>query len=469
MVLLETEGKMIVSDNIHDRKGIFEPAKDVPVLMNVDVAVVGGGVAGIAAAIAAAREGAKTVLIERDGCLGGTATVGMMCVFQGVDFSVVRGIFYELVKRLKEWQGIMLDPNACHAPFDPEIFKFISEQLILESNSEILYHACFANAIVRDKVVEGIIVEAEEGRRAILARITVDTSGNANVVATAGAPFEKDEYVQPVTQVFRMDHIDLMRLVEYIKTNPDQFYSAPGQRTWLIDQDPPFFTVGGFFDLIKYARRKKELYLPHDSIWLGTLPRQGELFINTTRVGNVDGTSSVDLSKAVIDTRKQMWSVAKFLIRYVPGFEKAQIVDSGVRIGVRETRRTIGEYMLTKNDLLTGRRFSDAIANYNFPMDVHSPKGKEEGHGWTLVPASYDIPFGCLIPKSYESLLVGGRCISTDHEAHGSTRSMPCCMATGQAAGVAAAIAAKKGITIRDIDVRELREALFRQGVLLQE
>lgn len=460
---------MIFSDNLHNRKEIFEPAKHIPVLMNVDVAIVGGGVAGIAAAIAAAREGAKTVLIERDGCLGGTATVGMMCVFQGADFSVVRGIFYELVERLKEQQGIVLGPNACHAPFDPEIFKFVSEQMVLESGSEILYHTYFSKAIVRDKVVEGIIVETEGRRCAILAKNTIDTSGNADVIASVNAPFEKDKYLQPVTLVFRIDHVDLMKLIEYIKANPEQFYSASGQRTWLIDQDPPFFTVGGFFDLIRDAKSKKELYLPHDSIWLGVLPRQGELFINATRVGNVDGTSSVDLTKAVIDARKQMWSVAKFLIRHVPGFEKAQIVDSGVRIGVRETRRTIGEYMLTKDDLLTGRRFSDAIANYNFPMDVHSPKGKEEGHGWTLVPASYDIPLRCLIPKSYESLLVGGRCISTDHEAYGSIRSMPCCMATGQAAGVAAALAAKKGIAIRNIDIKELRDALFRQGGLLQE
>ncbi|RLC36767.1 MAG: FAD-dependent oxidoreductase [Candidatus Nealsonbacteria bacterium] len=466
---MEAEGRIIFSDNLNNKKEIFEPEKRVPVLMNVDVAIVGGGVAGIAAAIAAAREGAKTVLIERDGCLGGTATVGMMCVFQGADFSVVRGIFYELVERLKEQQGIVLGSNACHAPFDPEIFKFVSEQMVLESGSKILYHTYFSKVIVRDKVVEGIIVETEGRRCAILAKNTIDTSGNADVIASVNAPFEKNEYVQPVSLVFRMDHIDLMKLVEYIKTNPDQFYSAPGQRTWLIDQDPPFFTVGGFFGLIKYAKSKKELYLPHESIWLGVLPRKGELFINATRVVGVDGLNCIDLTKAIIDTRKQMWSVAKFLIRYVPGFKEAQIVDSGVRIGVRETRRAIGEYMLTKDDLLTGKRFSDAIANYNFPMDVHSPKGKEEGHGWTLVPTSYDIPFRSLIPKNYKRLLVGGRCISTDHEAHGSTRSMPCCMATGQAAGVAAAIAANKGIAIRDIDIRELRNALLKQNVLLKE
>lgn len=460
---------MVISDNIYNNynKGdIIEPAREVPVLMEVDVAIVGGGVAGIAASIAAAREGAKTVLIERDGCLGGTATVGMISGFQGADISVVRGIFYEFVKKLKEHKGIMYGPNAGYASFDPEVFKYISEQFVLESGSEILYHTCFSNAMVKNMVVKGIIIEAEEGKRAILAKSTIDTSGNANVVAAAGAPFTKDKCTQPMTLGFRMDQIDVMKVAEYVKDNREQFYSAPGQQTWHIEQDHPFFVVGGFFDLIKAAKKKKELYLPHDSIWLHVLPRRGEISINATRIIGLDGTSSVDLTKAVIDARRQMWSVTKFLIKYVPGFEKAQVVDSGVRIGVRETRRSIGEYILTRDDLLNSKRFPDTIANYNFPMDVQSPKGNEEGHGWTLIPVPYDIPFRCLIPKNYEGILAGGRCISTDHEVHGSTRSMPCCMATGQGAGVAAAIAANKGIALGNIDIRELRDTLVRQGVI---
>lgn len=447
-------------------KEIAEPAKMLPVLMQVDVAVVGGGVAGIAAAVAAARNGAKTVLIERDGCLGGTATTGLMVVFMGVDFDVLTGTCRDFLERMAARKGAMIGSNT---PFDPEVFKSVAEEWLTGHGVQLLYHAWFADVIVRDETVAGVVVELKEGRRAILARQVIDATGDADVVAAAGAPFEKSPAMQPVTSIFRVDHVDLPQLIAYIENNPDQFYNEQGQKTWRLDNDPPFFTIGGFFDLIKKARDQGELDLPHESIWLGPLPRQGELFINTTRVQGVDGTSSLELSRAEVETKRQAWSVWNFLRKHVPGFARAEMVDIAVRMGVRETRRAIGEYVLTKEDLLSGRRFPDAIAMYNFPMDVHGPRGQEEGHGWTVVRNAYDIPFRALIPKGFDGLLVSGRCISSDHEAHGSTRAMPCCMATGEAAGTAAAIASRKGLSARDVNREELRRTLKAQGVMLRD
>ncbi len=190
-----------------------------------------------------------------------------------------------------------------------------------------------------------------------------------------------------------------------------------GQVTWKLDHDPPFFTIGGFFDLIKQAREAGELSLPHDSIWLGPLPTEGHYFINTTRIGKLDGTKSFNLSKAEIELRQQMWEVVRFLVNSVPGFENASLLDSAVRVGVRETRRMVGEYILTGNDLIEGRSFDDAIVNYDFPMDIHGGIGKEETHCWGLIDKPYDIPYRCIIAKVIDNLFVVGRCISVDSGA----------------------------------------------------
>lgn len=444
---------------------IVEARRETRVLDSVGVLVVGGGVAGMAAAVAAARNGARTILAERDGCLGGTATMGLMAVLMGVDFDVNRGACHELVSRLAERDGALTGPNVA---FDPETFKIVADEWLAANGVELLYHAWFAAPIVEGRTVRGAILEMKEGRRAVLAETTIDASGDGDVAAAAGAQFARDGESQPVTSIFRLDGVDIPPLIRYIEAHPTQFYSAPGQRVWLVDRDPPFFTVRGFFDLIRKAREGGELDLPHDSIALGPLPVPGQVFVNATRIGGVDGTKSRDLTRGEIEARRQAWSVARFLRRHVPGFGGARLIDVAARIGVRETRRIVGDYVLTREDLLAGRRFHDAVARNWFPMDVHGPAGNEEGHGWTVVPAPYEIPFRCLLPRGCEGLLAAGRCISTDHEAHGSIRSMPCCLATGQAAGTAAGLASRQGTPPRSLDYGILRTALMEQGVLLE-
>jgi hypothetical protein len=444
---------------------IPEALQQLPVVGRFDVVVVGAGVAGISAAIASARNGMKTLLVERDGCAGGTATTGLMVVFMGVNFDLVKGNCLELISRLEKNKAAMIGPNT---PFDPEELKFLAEEWLGEHKVEMLYHALFSDVICCGSILKGIVVDLKEGRRAILAEMVIDASGDGDVAAAAGALFEKRDRTQPLTSIFRVDHVDTARVIEFIQAHPQQFFNLPGQQTWKIDNDPPFFTIGGLFDLIKAARRKGELYLPHDSIWFGPLPRKGEYYINATRIGGLDGTLSRDLTKAELDVRKQARSVVAFLRKYVPGFEETQLVDTAARIGVRETRRITGEYTLLREDLVNGREFDDAIAVYDFPMDVHGPEGKEESHGWTLVKTPFDIPYRVLVPKGVENLLTSGRCISVDHNAHGSTRAMPCCMATGEAAGVAAALAVKEKCSIRKVDISLLRKTLVAQGAYLR-
>jgi hypothetical protein len=425
----------------------------------------GAGVAGIAAAIGAARNGSKTLLVERDGCVGGTATTGLMAVFMGVNLDVLKGTFAELVRRLEGKGGIFVAENSA---FDPETLKYVAEEWLLEEKVHLLYHASFSDVLISGTSVKGVVLQLKEGRRSILAKVLIDTTGDADVAAAADVEFQAATHVQPMTSIFRMDKIDTPKVIEYIESHQDQFFSLKGQKTWHVDRTPPVFTVGGFFELIKKARESGELYLPHDSIWLGPLPREGQYFINTTRIQELSGTSSFDLSKAEIDMRKQAWSVASFLKKNIPGFEHAEMLDIAVRIGVRETRRIAGEYILASEDLYRGAKFDDVIAVYDFPMDIHGPTGQEETHDWGVIDGNYEIPYRVLLPKKIDNLLVGGRCISSDTKAHGSTRAMPCCMATGEAAGVAASIACKSGKFPRNIDVRELQKLLKEQGVCFQ-
>lgn len=436
-----------------------------PVIMEYDTVVVGAGVAGISAAVAAARNGMKTLLVERDGCVGGTATTGLMVVFMGVSFDTIKGNCETLLRRVEKNGGAFLGANT---PFDPEIFKRESERWLIENGVNMLFHATFAQAIVEDGKITGIIVNVKEGFRTILCQTLIDATGDADVAASAGAEFQHATHTQPMTSIFRMDHVDTPVLMEYVRHNPDQFFNKRGQMTWVEDHDPPFFSIGGFFDIVKAGRESGELDLPHDSIWLGPLPRKGQYFINTTRVPDLDGTSSIDLSKAELEVRRQAWNVADFIVKHFPGFKDAYIIDIAVRVGVRETRRLLGQFVLTGDDLRSGASYEDTIATYDFPMDIHGAVGGEDTHAWGLIDGAYDIPYRVLVPRTVDNLLVSGRCISVDGEAHGSTRSMPCCMATGEAAGVAAAIAIKDGCTTATVDVRKLQKTLVEQGVNLR-
>lgn len=438
---------------------------EVSIIAEYDVVIVGAGVAGISAAVAASRNGMKTLLVERDGCVGGTATTGLMVVFMGVSFSTIRGNCKELIDRLERKGAAFVAENT---PFDPEVFKFEAEQWLLENNVDILYHAAFSDVLVENDCVKGIFLQMKEGMRLVLAKIIIDTTGDADVAAAAGVDFQFTNHVQPMTSIFRMDNVNTPEVISYIENHKDQFFSQRGQITWKVDHNPPFFTLGGFFDLIKEGKERGELVLPHDSIWLGPLPRAGQYYVNTTRIGGMDGTSSIELSKAEIEMRKQAWNVAEFMKKNIPGFENAEMLDIAVRVGVRETRKIIGEYILTGEDLESGASFKDAIAIYDFPMDIHGAVGKEETHSWGLIDKVYDIPYRCLIPTKVENILVAGRCISSDSRAHGSTRSMPCCMATGEAAGVAASLAIKSNVVPRNVNVEDLRALLQAQGVLLR-
>jgi hypothetical protein len=450
------------------------PPRSGALAAETDVLVVGGGPAGIGAALGAARAGARTVLVERYGFLGGNATAALVMPLMsfhtqqptfelhgvtnllphdhGPGHSVIAGALQELTERLVAAGGALAPTleTGYVVPFDPEVFKLVAMELLDEAGVELLFHA-LASGLVGTRVRDGVVFETKSGPVVVKARVVVDCSGDADVAAQAGARFEigrdPDGLVQPMTLMFRMGEFVRTAFAAYVEAHPDQWRG-----------------VHGLWDLVRQAAEAGELDLTREDILFFATPHESEVSVNSTRVTRVLGTDVWDLTCAEMESRRQMRQLVRFLQRYVPGFEKAYALQSGVTIGVRETRRVLGAYCLTADDLLQARKFDDVIARGTYPVDIHNPEGK--GTVLKRIPPgeAYDIPLRCLIPLGVDDLLVAGRGISGTHEAHSSFRVMPISVATGQAAGVCAALSARLDQAPRVLPVSAVQEELLRQG-----
>jgi FAD dependent oxidoreductase len=443
-----------------------------------EVLVVGGGPAGLGAALGAASADAQVILAERYGFLGGNATVALvmplmsfhtqrlaapqtsprhlMPADHGPGDPVIAGVLKTLLERLVAAGGAITpsEQTGFVVPFDPEMFKLVALDLLDEVGVQFLLHA-YATDVVGSPLVDGVVFATKSGPLVIKAQVVVDCTGDGDVAALAGAPFEvgrdDDQLVQPMTLMFRMVDFDPQAFEAYVQSHPTQWRG-----------------VHGLWDLIAQATVSGELDLPREDILFFGTPHAHEVSVNSTRITRVLGVDVWDLTYAEWQARRQMRQIASFLQRYVPGFANAYVVQSGGRIGVRETRRIVGEYQLTANDLLSARKFDDAVARGTYPIDIHNPQGK--GTILQRLPPgeAYDIPLRCLQPQGVDNLLVAGRCISGTHEAHSSYRVMPIAMATGQAAGVCAALASRQMTSPKAVAPADVQQELRRQGANLR-
>jgi hypothetical protein len=443
-----------------------------------DVVVVGGGPAGIGAALGAAEAGADVIVAERYGFFGGNATVALvmplmswhnearraeqhgvedrlrlMPTDHGPGEPVVAGALLALMDRLLvRGSAVAPSPKTGYTvPFDPEGYKLAVLDLFDEAGVRYLLHSFASGIVGPSRAPTGVVLETKSGPLVLEAGALVDATGDGDVAAAAGADYEvgreRDGLTQPMTLMFRMVEFDRARFAEYVLDNPDQWRG-----------------VHGLWELIQQAHEAGELDLPREDLLFFATPHEREVSVNSTRVSGALGTDVFDLSRAEWIARRQMDQVAHFLRKRVPGFEQAYAVQSGAQVGVRETRRIVGEHRLTTADVLRANRFDDVIARGSYPVDIHDPEGR--GTILRRLPegGAYDIPLRCLIPVGVDGLLVGGRCISGSHEAHSSYRVTPIALATGQAAGVCAAIATRRGIAPRDVPADEVQRELARQG-----
>lgn len=421
-----------------------EPEKRIPVYREVDVLVLGGGPAGVAAAVSAARAGAKTLLVEQQGDVGGVATTGLMSHWTG---DTAGGIYEEILDR-----SMVPSDHSKRKHIVTERLKTVLLEMLFEAGAEVLLNTMAAAPIAEDGRVKGVIIENKSGRSAVFAKVTVDSTGDGDIAARAGAEYvlgrETDGKMQPVTLMFKVGGVDYERAVL-----------------------PPSFE--SYIDLPKgevQALGKAHLPFPAGHVLLYPNPLPGVVTVNMTNCIDVDGTDAESLVRGTRVCRSQLEPIADFLREYVPGFEEAYILESASVLGVRETRHFKGLYTLTEEDIRAARVFDDwAVTRASFNFDVHNLTGAgldATGQQATFVPTGYTIPYRCLVPEKLGGLLLAGRNISGTHKAHSNYRVMPICANMGQAAGIAAALCAEAGIEPRELDVRRLQKILLKNGVL---
>ena len=464
-----------------------------------DVVVVGGGTSGVAAAIASARVGANTILIERLGCLGGQMNVSgppgfaYANMFNGKGEQIIGGIMEETHHRLlKDGHALphLLPDFRAGYTFsyvDPDWWGFLMFEMMTENDVKLLLHSLAVEVIKEGDAIRGVIVENTSGRQAVLGKVIIDCTGEGDICVRAGAPYEKigKDQIQPHTLSFTADGVDWGIFLKYMTENPEEFdwqrlINRTGwtkermiERVRKIKEITELGEVMGFFSLRDKALKTGEWH-GFSGVGFFLMPREGGIiqahFQHSSQVGKVDPTDVRELTYAEIECRRQVVIAWKFFKKYVPGFKNAYITRVCSEVRIRESGRVIGDYILTSEDVLEARKFKDVIGKSSFPAASHHVVGTGtlvKGAMYPKDKGSHDIPYRCLVPKNVENLLVAGKAVSTDRDAY--LRYLMQTMVTGQAAGVAAALSIKKGITPRQLekDVSELQDILLKQGAIL--
>ncbi len=465
----------------------------LPIYKTTQVAVLGGGLAGCAAAVAAARNGAKTLLVESGGCLGGAATAGLVAPISSVYTKSCKqkfgGILWELLDRVRPYAE-----KYCRADGYPvtalHIYKYVLLQLLKESGAEILFHAFLADVVNKPNgEIDYLVVATKAGLQRVQAAVYIDTTGDGDVIGKTAAnciigsepgvlgnlvddkgqmhtdtPFEvkKDDYVgqlQPVSLMMLFGDVDLETGKKYMNkqlTYADLNLTKEQFKGW------QFCGTTGF-----EPDDSERVPMPQGRVWLCQGPRKNTAIINMSRIIHVNACDPQSYSNAEVEAGLQLIAIIDFLQSFVPGFQNAYMIESSSSLGVRESRRLIGDYVLTGRDVISCRTFADSVAYGSYIIDIHDPCGKRMAIGGEVQKDYYAIPYRCLITAKVPNLGTAGRSISADHVATSSTRIQGTAMLTGQAIGTAAALAVQAGCTLPQVSAEKLRAQLKADGAFI--
>jgi len=443
-----------------------------------DVVVAGGGTAGAVAAIAAARNGVKTLVIEQFGFLGGSQTAALVIPMMPNHVRgepLVRGINQEIQKRLIGLGYAARDKSGNDGYFNPEALKFVLEEMVLEAGAKALYYTFVEDVIMEKNELKGLVVVNKSGRQAVYSKVVIDSTGDGDVATLAGVPIEsgrkEDGRSQLTSLRFMVGNVDFDELREFLRENDEKstfeppvihFAMVPGV-DWPLEK---YFKEG-----VEEGILEESDMLYFQAFGVPGMPRVLAFncpYAFRNVMGDLKGFNVEDLTEAQIQGKKRIKRLFRFLKEKIPGFENSYLALVAPMVGVRESRRIVGESVLTAQDYFNARKFDDAISRNRYPVDVHLPsKGRLPGERQLGPDEYHEIPYRCIVPLKVDNLLVACRALSASFEAQGAVRVQPNMRAIGEAAGVAASLCVKKKIKPRQLDGKELRKVLVQQGAYL--